>query len=226
MLVELWLAQGRVLETIEQVVADRLGEVIGILSDIGDPPAGHGRGHILDVATADADRTAGGMNQTGKQKSHLLLAAAAGADDGDVLIDLGGEADPVQQLEIVLVEEGDRRDGQIAFQRRSGLVADVLDLRIEDRGRLELLDHLVVLDLHVVAPLVPVDQLLDRAGQILVGGDHGDQSADVEMAENGQHAATGIEDEGRELGQQVVEELDEKLALIDLEADIEDPGQA
>src|SRR3546814_3397233 len=91
--------------------------------------------------------------------------------------------------------------------------------------QLELVDHLLVLDLHVEALLVPVDQLLDRRRQILVGGDDGNQRADVEAAGDREQAAAGVEHEGRQLGQQVVDELHEELALIDLEADVEDAPQ-
>src|SRR3546814_5152287 len=80
-------------------------------------------------------------------------------------------------------------------------------------------------DLHVEALLVPVDQLLDRRRQILVGGDDGNQRADVEAAGDREQAAAGVEHEGRQLGQQVVDELHEELALIDLEADVEDAPQ-
>ena len=65
----------------------------------------------------------------------------------------------------------------------------------------ELLDHLRVFDLHVLARLIPVDQFLDRPGQILVGGDDRDQLADVELALQRQIAAdrdrTGTASPGR-----------------------------
>ena len=83
-----------------------------------------------------------------------------------------------------------------------------------------------VLDLDVEALLVPVDQLLHRAGQVLVGGDHRHQRADVEAADDHQVAADGVEQERRHLRQEVVEELDQELALVELEADAEDPAQA
>ena len=44
----------------------------------------------------------------------------------------------------------------------------------------ELLDDLLVLDLHVEALLVPVDQLLHRRRQVAIGGDHRHELADVE----------------------------------------------
>ena len=44
-----------------------------------------------------------------------------------------------------------------------GIVGDVLVRRVDDDRRLELFDHLVVLDLNIGPPLFPVDQFLDRA---------------------------------------------------------------
>ena len=135
------------------------------------------------------------------------------------------EADAVKQPAAAFLEQRDARKLDIAFQRRHRDIG-VLIGWLDDLRGLELLDHLVVLDLHVGPALLPVDQLLDRARQVLVGGDHRDQGADVEPAGQRQKAAAGIEDEGRELGEEVVEELHEELALVDLETDVEDASQA
>src|SRR3546814_19512046 len=83
-----------------------------------------------------------------------------------------------------------------------------------------MVDHLLVLDLHVEALLVPVDQLLDRRRQILVSGDDGNQRADVEAAGDREQAAAGVEHEGRQLGQQVVAELNGEIARIYLVEDV------
>ena len=85
-----------------------------------------------------------------------------------------------------------------------------------------MLDDLVVLDLHVEALLVPVDQLLQGRRQLPIGADHGDELADVEAAAQGEIAADGVEQERRELGEQVVQELDHELPLVDLEAEVEE----
>ena len=47
----------------------------------------------------------------------------------------------------------------------------------------------VIFDLNVLARLIPVDQFLHRPWQVLVGGDDGDQLADVEAALERQIAA-------------------------------------
>ena len=83
-----------------------------------------------------------------------------------------------------------------------------------------------VFHLHVEALVVPVDQFLDRPGQILVGGDDGNQLADVQIAADRQYAAAEIEDEGRELGEEVVDELHHELPLVEVEADEKNPRQA
>ena len=75
------------------------------------------------------------------------------------------------------------------------------------------------------ALLVPVDQLLDRRRQVLVGGDHRDQLADVEPALERQIAADRVEQERRHLGEEIVEELDEEFPLIEVVADLEDAPQ-
>ena len=83
----------------------------------------------------------------------------------------------------------------------------------------------VYFDLHVEALLIPVDQVLQRRGQLLVGGDDRDELADVEPAGDREIAADQVEDEGRDLREQVVDEFDQELPLIDVEADEEDLRQ-
>ena len=107
----------------------------------------------------------------------------------------------------------------------AALRVDLLQARIEDIADRELLDDLRVFHLHVEALLVPVDQVLQRAGQVLVGVDDGDQLADVEPAGDREKAADDIEDERRDLREQVVDEFDQELPLIDVEADEEDARQ-
>ncbi len=62
-------------------------------------------------------------------------------------------------------------------------------------------------------------------GQILVGGDDGDELTDVHAALQGEIAADRVEQERRDLCEEVVEELDEELPLIDVVADLEDAPQ-
>ena len=101
-----------------------------------------------------------------------------------------------------------------------------LQLRRRRFLRGERLDDLVVLDLDVQALLVPVDQLLHRRGQVLVGRDHRDERADVQPADDHEVAAQRVKQERRHLGEKVVEKLHHELALIELEADAEDAPQA
>ena len=85
----------------------------------------------------------------------------------------------------------------------------------------ELFDHLCVLDAGVHALLVPVDQFLDRTRQVLVGRDHRHQRANVEPPDDRQVTTHQIEQEWRDLREQVVQELDHELALEVLETDQE-----
>ena len=91
---------------------------------------------------------------------------------------------------------------------------------------MELIHDLVVLNLDVLALQVPVDQLLDRAGQVFVGHDHGKQLTDVELAGDREIAADRVENERRQLGHEIVQRLDEVFALIKFEADVEDTPEA
>src|SRR3954451_22304163 len=92
--------------------------------------------------------------------------------------------------------------------------------------RREVLDDLIVFDLDVEPLLVPVDQLLQRRRQLPIGGDDGDELADVEAAAKGQVAADRVEEERRHLGQKIVQELDHELPLVDAEAQVEELEEA
>ena len=83
-----------------------------------------------------------------------------------------------------------------------------------------MLDDLIVLHLHVEALLVPVDQLLQGRRQFAIGADDRDELADVEAAAQREIAADRVEEEGRELRQEIVEEFDDEFALVDLVAEV------
>ena len=89
----------------------------------------------------------------------------------------------------------------------------------------ELGDHLLILDRDVGAALIPVDQLLDRRRQVLVGGNHSNELADIERAGQCEVATDGIEEKRRDLRQQQVEILDCVLSFVERNADLEEVGQ-
>ena len=83
----------------------------------------------------------------------------------------------------------------------------------------EMLGDLIVFHLNVETLLVPVDQLLQGRRQLAIGGDDGDELADVEGAAQGEIAADRVEEERRQLRQEIVEEFDEEFPVVDLEPD-------
>ena len=165
---------------------------------------------------------AGDDRQPGGEQAELLLAAAARADDGDMLVEAEGERGAAHGLGNLVLGIGGVLEGEPAvrpdLRQRVGLLH--LQRLVDHAGRVELLDHLVVFDARVGLLLVVGQQLLPGRGHVLVGGEHGDHGAEAEPALDDQVAADGIEEEGGELGQEVVEELDEELAAEDLEADV------
>ncbi len=215
------LPQRRVLQAVDDVVAHAHREEVRRGADVGEGATGQGLGRAHQVDAAELE-TAAGRRQEAR---HDLgqLARPLPADDGDVLIQPGLERDVLQHACAAVVDQGDARSAKLAG---TGELGQRDDERLGFRRRHflagELLDHLLVLDLDVEALLVPVDQLLHRRGQVLVGGDHRDQRADVELAGDHEIAADRVEQERRHLREEVVEELDHELALVELEADAED----
>ena len=106
-------------------------------------------------------------------------------------------------------------------------LAGLLDLQrlVAGPRRVELGDHLLELDLRVPQHLIVGQQLLPRRVQLLVRADHRDQRAEGQIARDDQVAADREEEERAELGDEVVEELDEELLLVDLVADLVDHAE-
>ena len=210
------------LQAIDHVLQDGVREEIGLVPDIGDVTPGDAFGQRRHVLFAPAQRAVGRGNQARQQQPQRLLAGAVEADDREMVG--GADLQPriVQQAAAAFLVVAERLDREAAFGRGRHVAVHRLQLRRQHAVRRELLDHLLVLDLHVLALLLPVDQLLDRARQVLVGVDHSDQRADVELALQREIAADQVEQERRGLREHVVEVFDEELALVELEADQED----
>ena len=165
---------------------------------------------------------AGDDGEPGREQAELLLAAAARADDGDMLVEAGGEGGAAHGLGNLVLGIGGVLEGEPAVRRQGGQGLGLLHLEglVDHAGRVELLRHLVVFDPRVGLLLVVGEQLLPGRGHVLVGGEHGDHGAEAQAALDDQVAADRVEEEGGELGQEVVEELDEELAPEDFVADV------
>ena len=73
--------------------------------------------------------------------------------------------------------------------------------------------------LGVFLDLVEVEELLPRVGELLVGGDDRHEGAEGQVALDHEVAADGVEEERRDLGDEVVGELDEELQAVDQDPD-------
>ena len=116
-------------------------------------------------------------------------------------------------------------DRQLALQPRDLAGLAQHQLGIGQPGRLKLFDDLLVFDPRVLFLLIEIEQFLPRRGHVLVGRQHRDQRAERQIAADYQIAADRIEEERRQLSDEVVEKLDEEFALIDLEADVVDAAE-
>ncbi len=132
----------------------------------------------------------------------------------------------VQDLRAAVLTERDiaEHHGAVQPDTRIGIGGD--QGRRHQFGQVELLDHLLILDPDILLHLIIVEQLLPGAGQILVGRQHRHQRAEADAALDHQITADQIKEERRELIDEVVQKLDEELALEDLEPDIVDVAVA
>ena len=92
-------------------------------------------------------------------------------------------------------------------------------LFVEHPRHLERLEEKLVLALGVFLDLVEVEELLPRVGELLVGGDDRHEGAEGQVVLDHEVAADGVEEERRDLGDEVVGELDEELEAIDQDPD-------
>ena len=223
--VQVDLGRRRMFQSVEHVVGDGSVEDVGVGPGIADARPDHRLVHGGKVILADHDPAAGRDKQPRQHVGELVPVAAAG-DDGDVAARIGLKGDAVERLDPVLVGEGDALQGKRGRDRFDRLGPVTLQGWIQHAGRLELFDQLPILDAGIGHALVVFQELFPRRGEVRVGGQHGDQRAEGEVAANDQYAAHGIEKQRRERDQEVVGELHEKLLPVQPVPDIEDARQA
>ena len=214
----------RLPQAVEQVVHQRCGEQGGRGTRIADPPAGGDARQVRGLDVVEGHLARGGVEQPRHEHGGLQLAARRVADQRHMAVGRDLETDSVdKRLAVLGVADIGRAEPAGEFGNAVG--ADDRLLAAQARRR-ELGDHLVVLDPGVLANLVVVQQLLPGRRQVLVGGQDGDQGAQRKRAVDHEVAADRVEEERRDLGEEVVEELDEELLAVDPEADVEDAPQA
>ena len=164
-------------------------------------------------------------HQPRQGRGQRLAAAAGCADDCHRLARLDLQRRPVQQLDAAFV--GDRKIDRRQRKLQSGDVArvDGLNARVDHVVDVELLEDLGIFYVDVLPRLIPVDQVLQRARQILVGGDDRDQLPDIESSLDHLIAAHEIKEKRRNLHEKIVNELYQKLPLVQIVTDLEDAPQ-
>ena len=221
-------AEGAVAQAEQQVLAHGGVEEAGARPDIGRLAPEHRLRQVGERGAVQMRAPAGDGGQPGGEQAELLLAAAARADDGDMFAQAERQGGAAHRLGNLVLRISSILKHEPAFRPdlRQGLGLLHLQCLVDHAGRIELLDDLVVFDARVGLLLVVGQQLLPGRGHVLVGGEHGDHGAEAEAALDDQVAADGVEEEGGELRQEIVEELDEELAPEDLVADVVDAAEA
>ena len=213
------------LQAVEQVVLDRSGEDVRLPADIGEIAAEHGVRQPGHLGLAQDDAAGMRLERPGENERQLLLARTRGAGDRDVLRQVELEAQAIEDGLALVVGERDVDGAKrpVELGRRLGLVQH--QGLVAQAGRGELHHDLLVLDLHVVHRLIVGQELAPGRGQVLLGAHHGNEGAQRDLALDHEIAADREEEEGAQLGDEVVEELDQELLLVDVEADPEHLAQ-
>src|SRR5437763_2632372 len=193
--------------------------------DVANQPAGSGKRQRGEIDTAEADLPAGRRSEPRQQLRHQILAAIARPDQRDMSAERETEAESIEQADAVAVDQADIAEFDFALRRLDRALVEQ-ETGIEHVGDLELLDDLLVLDRDILLVLVEIEQFLPRRRQLLIGGEHRHQRAERQFADNHEVAADHKKEERRQLVDQVVEEFDEELAVIDVEADVVDLAEA
>ena len=145
----------------------------------------------------------------------------AGGGDGDGAGGRQGDGDILQHHVPIRVLHAHPVQHHLPVQRRY-----LPRLRLEERAvdharRREAFGDRLPAQRHVRTLVVIGEQFLPGAGEVLVGRQRRHQRAHGHIAPDRQIAADGIEEEGRQLSDEVVEKLHEELLLEDLETDFE-----
>ena len=194
--------------------------------DIADQPPRGGKGQRGEIDSTQADMAAGRGMEPRQELWHQILAAIARPDQRDMRAEREGDADPVEEADAVAIDEAEIAELDLALRRLDHPAVIVQQARIEHVGDLELLDDLLVLDRDVLLVLVEIEQFLPRRRQLLVGREHRHQRAERQFAVDHEISADHEKEERRQLVEQVVEEFDEELAVVDVEADVVDLAEA
>ena len=221
------LGLGPVLQTVEQVVPDGSREHVGVLTHIRNLPANDGLRKLDEIMVADTKPAAVRREQSGKHLRQFVLAAAAGPDQRHMPGKIDRQGGAVDNPQSVILGKADVRGDQLAGKlgRTFGLFR--LGLLFEHSRRLKLVGDLRELDPGVFHALVVGQQHFPRRRHILIGGEHGDQRPQREIAPDHQPAADRIEEERRQQGEGVVDELDQELEDVNPEPDpVDDPETA
>ena len=146
-----------------------------------------------------------------------IAAAALAARDSERCGQIDGDRQPARERRLALVVflEIEVRGDERAGERSPRLRFRVDQLLVEHSGYLERFEEQLVFALRVFLDLVEVQQLLPRIGELLVGGDDRYQGPEGQIALDHEVAADGIEEERRDLGNEIVGELDEELQAVD-----------
>ena len=175
------LGLGRVRLRDPEVFGDGAVEQVGVLGDDGDGLAERRQRDFADVAAADQDAAAVGIEEAQQQPDQGRLAGAARADDAERLAGLQGEGEVSQRLALARgVAEADALEADLGRERAGvggaggGLGGvDHLRLRVQDlvdrrRGRHR--DH---------APVVERDQLAERPEHL--DAEHQDDQQNLQL---------------------------------------------
>ena len=221
------IAQGYMLQAVGQGIAHAARGEERVGTDIAQAPPGDRFLEIVvfEIVAADRDPARRRYEQAGEHFTDRFRAAVDQPDDRRAGRHGHLERGMRHQCRAGVVGNPQVAGRDRAGDRRHGFHDGLVNARLDHVVGIELFDHLRVFDLNVQPFLIPVDQLPDRRRQILIGGNDGDQLTDVQIARDRQVPAQEVEQERRELRHEVVQELDEELALIELVANEEDAAQ-
>ena len=156
----------------QKIVAQSAGKQIRGRADIADTAAGHRGWQGRDVDAADRHSAAGRPGQACEQQSKLVLAAAALADDRDVLVERNAETDGVEDPTAIVLGERQISNDDLAgsgVTRSGSSSCSRASIMPSGWNCSTICSYLIWKSLGL---LIKIEQLLPRRGQVLVGEQH------------------------------------------------------
>ena len=209
----------------DDVVAKAAEEHGGPRGGVTNPLGDHCLVQFAQGAARHHHLTAGGHQLPGHHFGQGAAVLVARGGHGNALAGAEGHAEIVQHHVAIRILDPHPLERHLSLEMRQALGRAVKEILLDHPGGREAFGDRLPAQGHVLKLVVVGQKLFPGAGEVLVGRQCRHQGAHRDAPGDRQVAPDGVEEEGRQLADEVVEELHEELLLEDLEPQRVEPPE-